>query len=315
MSEKKTAATGRVSHAAQKHRTRTALVTSCRTLIASGADISMPAVAQAAGVSEATAYRHFADLVSLVNEALRDLWPSPSEALAPVATSPDAVERIDFACEFLLRRVYSYQGSVRAVIGATITKPALVPTRPGFRFGLIDLALDPVIDTSTEAAALRLAQLKEDLAAVVSAEALFSLIDLCRPRRGSRHRQPPPHGPNDHRGRRRRDRRNLTALVERTNCLQPRAPEYESEPRIYQQARGRADGQRSSAPTRGRRQLHTAVAANAGVRDGAPLGRSLSGSSANSRVVPDPVQEIVRCHHRREGGRAHAPGSHGHVAG
>ena len=179
VSEKKTAATGRVSHAAQKHRTRTALVTSCRTLIASGADISMPAVAQAAGVSEATAYRHFADLVSLVNEALRDLWPSPSEALAPVATSPDAVERIDFACAFLLHRVYGYQGSVRAVIGATITKPALVPTRPGFRFGLIDLALDPVIDTSAEAAARRLAQLKEDLAAVVSAEALFSLIDLC----------------------------------------------------------------------------------------------------------------------------------------
>ena len=177
--EKKTAATGRVSHAAQKHRTRTALVASCRTLIASGADVSMPAVAQAAGVSEATAYRHFADLGSLVNEALRDLWPSPSEALAPVATSPDAVERIDFACEFLLRRVHSYQGSVRALIGATITKPAHVPARPGFRFGLIDLALDPVIDTSTEAAARRLAQLKEDLAAVVSAEALFSLTDLC----------------------------------------------------------------------------------------------------------------------------------------
>ena len=36
-----------------------------------------------------------------------------------------------------------------------------------------------MIDTPAEAAALRLAQLKEDLAAVVSAEALFSLIDLC----------------------------------------------------------------------------------------------------------------------------------------
>ena len=36
-----------------------------------------------------------------------------------------------------------------------------------------------MIDTSTEAAARRLAQLKEDLAAVVSAEALFSLTDLC----------------------------------------------------------------------------------------------------------------------------------------
>src|SRR5580704_15852786 len=79
------------------------------------------------------------------------------------------------------------------------------------------------------------------------------------PRRGSRHRQPPPHGPNDHQGRRRRDRRNLTALAERTNGWQPRAPDHESEVRIHQQTRGRADGQRSSAPTRGRWQLHTAV--------------------------------------------------------
>jgi AcrR family transcriptional regulator len=178
VSGEKTAATGRVSHATQKQRTRTALLTSCRTLITSGADVSMPAVAQAAGVSEATAYRHFADLVSLVKEALAELWPSPGEALAPVATSPDPVERIDFACNFLLNRVFSYQGSVRAVIAATITKPALVSARPGFRFGLIDHALDPVIGTPTDAAALRLAQLKEDLTAVVSAEALFSLTDL-----------------------------------------------------------------------------------------------------------------------------------------
>jgi AcrR family transcriptional regulator len=177
--EKAVPAGGRVSHAARKLRTRTALLTSCRQLIQSGADVTMPVAAAMAGVSEATAYRHFPDLVSLVNEALTELWPSPATALAPVETSADPVERIGFACEFLLRRVLAYQGSVRAVIAATITRPALAPARPGFRFGLIDEALDPVLRPPDTASAARAAQLKQDLAAILSAEALFSLTDLC----------------------------------------------------------------------------------------------------------------------------------------
>jgi hypothetical protein len=54
------------------------------------------------------------------------------------------------------------------------------PTRPGYRFRLIDHALAPLSDAvppALEAAAL--ARLKLDLAVVVSAEALFTLIDLC----------------------------------------------------------------------------------------------------------------------------------------
>jgi hypothetical protein len=50
---------------------------------------------------------------------------------------------------------------------------------PGIRFGLIDQALDPVAGT-LRVPPQRLAQLKHDLAAIISAEALFSLTDLCR---------------------------------------------------------------------------------------------------------------------------------------
>jgi AcrR family transcriptional regulator len=162
-----------VSRASQKLRTRGALVAACRELVGSGGELTMPAVARSAGVSEATAYRHFPDLVSLVNEALAALWPSPVEALAPVAQSTDPVARVAFATEFLCRRVLAYQGAVRAVIAATITRPPSVSTRPGFRFGLIDHALDPVTTAD------RVVELKRDLAAVISAEALFSLTDLC----------------------------------------------------------------------------------------------------------------------------------------
>ena len=169
--------TGRVN---QKKRTRVAIVQACRELIRSGATVTMPDVARLALVSEATAYRYFPDLASLVNEAFDGMWPSPAEALGPVAGSRDPVERVAFACEFLLRGVLSSQTAVRAMIAATITRPEQAATRPGLRFGLIEEALAPLNDTLGGTDPARLTQLKQDLAAVVSAEALFSLTDLAR---------------------------------------------------------------------------------------------------------------------------------------
>ena len=150
-----------------------AIVDACRDLVRTGAEVTMPEVARRALVSEATAYRYFPDLTSLLAETIDGLWPSPAEALAPVASSADPVERVRFACEFLLRGVLSYQGAVRAMISGTITRPGLAPVRPGIRFGLIDYALAPFGDGTD------LAQLKRDLAVTVSAEALFTLTDLC----------------------------------------------------------------------------------------------------------------------------------------
>jgi AcrR family transcriptional regulator len=169
--------TGRVN---QKRRTRMAILQACRDIIRSGATVTMPDVARLALVSEATAYRYFPDLASLVNEALTSLWPSPAQALAPVSDSDDPVERVAFACEFMLRGVLSSQTAVRAMIAATITRPELAPARPGLRFGLIDEALAPLNETLGATDPARFGQLKQDLAAVVSAEALFSLTDLAR---------------------------------------------------------------------------------------------------------------------------------------
>jgi len=170
------AGTGRTN---QKQRTRNAIVAAARELIGTGAEVTMPAIAHAALVSEATAYRYFPDLPSLISEALAGVWPPPAEALAPVADSADPVERIAFACEFLLRGILARQGSVRAMIAATITRPETVTSRPGIRFGLIDHALLPLQDTLGATDPDTFTQLKRDLAVVVSAEALFTLTDLC----------------------------------------------------------------------------------------------------------------------------------------
>ena len=164
--------TGRVN---QKARTRGAIVQAVQDLARAGAEITMPSVAKTALVSEATAYRYFPDLVSLLREADLGIWPDPAEALAPVADSHDPVERVGYAAEVLLTGVLARQSAVRAMIAASITRPDLAATRPGHRFALIDYALAPLAATDPQA----LTQLTQGLAVVVSAEALFVLTDLC----------------------------------------------------------------------------------------------------------------------------------------
>ena len=168
-----TSGTGRAN---QKLRTRTAILRAAVDLMRTGREVTMLEVARAALVSEATAYRYFPDLASLLQEAMAGDMPQPAEALAGVAASTDPVARVAAATEHLMRLVLARQGATRAMIAATITRPAIADRRPGLRFGLIDYALEPLDGTLDPAA---LTQLKNDLAVVVSAEALFCLTDLC----------------------------------------------------------------------------------------------------------------------------------------
>ncbi|MBK3640057.1 TetR/AcrR family transcriptional regulator [Streptomyces sp. MBT33] len=167
-------ATGRAN---QKLRTRTAIVQAAAELSRTGREVTMPEVARMALVSEATAYRYFPDLLSLLREAINGQLPTPDEALRPVADSTDPVERVAAATEFLLRHVQDRQGVVRAMIAATVVRPAEAAARPGLRFGLIDHALAPLTENSAIGPAA-LDQLKRGLTVVVSAEALFNLTDL-----------------------------------------------------------------------------------------------------------------------------------------
>jgi AcrR family transcriptional regulator len=160
----------------QKARTRAAIVQAVHELARSGAEITMPSVAKAALVSEATAYRYFPDLVTLLLEADQGTWPDPAAALAPVTDSEDPVERIGFAARLLLEGVLANESAVRAMIAGSITRPEIAARRPGHRFGLIDAALAPAVHRLDLAV---LAQLRRDLAVVVSADALFTLTDLC----------------------------------------------------------------------------------------------------------------------------------------
>lgn len=68
---------GTVGRANQKLRTRTAILQAAVELMRTGTDVTMPEVAKAALVSEATAYRYFPDLASLLQEAMAGQWPTP----------------------------------------------------------------------------------------------------------------------------------------------------------------------------------------------------------------------------------------------
>jgi hypothetical protein len=95
-------------------------------------------------------------------------------------------------------------------IAATIARPKVGgAARPGIRFGLIEYALAPFLDTLRAVDPQPPNQLRHDLAIVIGAEALFCLTDLLgcvstttRPaRRGQRQRSPLQHSPKpDERG-------------------------------------------------------------------------------------------------------------------
>jgi AcrR family transcriptional regulator len=171
-----TTATGRTN---QKQRTRAAIVDAARRLIEEGGEVSMPLVAQAALVSEATAYRYFPDLVSLLGEGFSRLWTDPVAAMHPVDGVADPVKRVAHAATVLLAEVSAYQGAVRVMMSAAITRPGGPAVRPARRLALIDHALQPLATKPGRMDDATLRQLKQDLAVVISAEAFFTLVDLC----------------------------------------------------------------------------------------------------------------------------------------
>lgn len=166
---------GRVN---QKRRTRAAIIAAAQELITAGAEINMSAVARAALVSEATAYRYFPDLVSLLYEAQAGIEPDPIAAFAAGADPADAVERIAYAAELLARLVIERQAAIRVLISVSVVRRNASALRPGYRFALIDQALAPLSRRKPRINAATFEQLRRDLAVVISAEAVLNLTDL-----------------------------------------------------------------------------------------------------------------------------------------
>ncbi|GLZ51466.1 TetR/AcrR family transcriptional regulator [Actinomycetospora sp. NBRC 106378] len=153
----------------QKERTRQAIAAAAQELVVGNAEVTMPAVAARAGVSEATAYRYYPDLVTLLRETVGDTWPAPAE-MVPLDGVDDLTERVARVATAFAERTIGHEATVRAIVAASLTGRG---TRAAHRFALIEHALTPLPESPTRAA------LATRLAVVISAESVFTLLDLC----------------------------------------------------------------------------------------------------------------------------------------
>lgn len=134
--------TGRVN---QKSRTRQALVSAVRGLLAEGITPTMEGAASAAAISRTTAYRYFPDLRALLAAAYPHI--DAKSLLGPQA-SDDPVERLAMVAENQTRRILEYEQEMRAVLRLSLEKPngdpARLPMNRGLRIGWIRDALSPL---------------------------------------------------------------------------------------------------------------------------------------------------------------------------
>lgn len=110
--------------------------------------------------------------MTLLRDAVADTWPSPEDLLGEELAGVDDVgERVARATRAFCARTLRQERAVRALVAASLT--AAGEERPAHRFEVIEYALAPV-PAGTEREELALA-----LAVVMSAESLFTLLDLC----------------------------------------------------------------------------------------------------------------------------------------
>ncbi|HEV2936166.1 MAG TPA: TetR family transcriptional regulator [Streptosporangiaceae bacterium] len=160
---------------AQKTRTRTALVSAARALLAQGAAPTVEAAAAAAGISRTTAYRYFPNQRALVTAAHPEI---DQASLLPADAPKDPAARLEVLMRALTRLTLEWEPQLRASLRLSL-EPARDGKQPMLRqgraVGWIEEALAPLhaarpdIDTRGLAVAIRSA---------TGIESLIWLIDI-----------------------------------------------------------------------------------------------------------------------------------------
>lgn len=132
---------------AQKNRTRAALLSAARALMAKGEEITVAAVADAADISRATAYRYFSDPGVIAAEAALDLdLMETGVLLADVTNVRDRVHRV---AHYYLSFTRAHEGEFRQFIAQTMRQWSAGnqgEMRGARRIGAFTAALEPVHD-------------------------------------------------------------------------------------------------------------------------------------------------------------------------
>jgi AcrR family transcriptional regulator len=161
---------------AQKRRTRDALATAAREIVARGETPTVEAAAEAAGISRATAYRYFPNQHALLVAAHPEAGAVsllPDDAPDDVATRLDLV--VDAFTLSLLENEAPQRTMLRLSLEATPAERAQLPLRQGRGIAWFEEALAPLRADLSDAAVRRLAIAVRSVAGI---EAFVWLTDV-----------------------------------------------------------------------------------------------------------------------------------------
>jgi AcrR family transcriptional regulator len=169
--------TGRAN---QKERTRQALLAATKELLAEGEAVTIAKAGARALVSEATAYRYYSDVRSLMRDALAPNWPDFDRLLLELRAMPAIEDRAQRAAEAMARQVLATERDVRALIALSYQSTGGDGerrdrvARPAFRIPLVEAVLAPL---EGEIGPEVLRRLRLAVSVVIGAEAVLSLKD------------------------------------------------------------------------------------------------------------------------------------------
>jgi AcrR family transcriptional regulator len=168
----------RIGRVNQKARTREALITATRELLAQGITPTMEGAAAAASISRTTAYRYFPNLRAL----LVATYPHIEErSLLGPEPPPDPLARLEIVAEDQARRILTYEPEMRTVLRLSLesdsTDRPQLPMHRGLRIGWIEDALAPL---RTQMPEHELQRLIYGIGATLGIEAFVWLTDIAQ---------------------------------------------------------------------------------------------------------------------------------------
>ncbi|WP_433594239.1 TetR/AcrR family transcriptional regulator [Nocardia sp. CA-145437] len=169
--------TGRTN---QKSRTRTALVTATRKLLAQGAIPTVEDAAQAAGISRTTAYRYFPNQRALLAAVRPEI---DRETLLPDPAPTDPRQRLDLVMRECVRINLEWEPELRTSLRLSLDPAAGNPSplRRGRVIGWIEHALEPLRITHPDIDIHRLAIAIRSATGIESFIWLVDIAALPRP--------------------------------------------------------------------------------------------------------------------------------------
>ena len=162
----------------QKRRTREALVTAARELVAKGESPTVEAAAEAASISRTTAYRYFPSQHALLAAAHPE---TIATSMLPDDAPDDVASRLDMVVDAITRMIVRTEAQQRTMLRLSLeadpAERARLPLRQGRAIKWLEEALAPLRPELGEAEVRRLAIA---VRSAIGIEALAWLTDVAR---------------------------------------------------------------------------------------------------------------------------------------